>query len=181
MCFYSLSFGPAHKLSDTLPGGHPVHLPAPVAFILGQRGERGPAIHGTGAFAAGDLPAGARIVEYRGERISKSESLRRCRAGNDCIFHLNEEFDLDGQVEANPARFLNHSCAPNCDAELIESRIWIIARRDIPVGEELTFNYGYDLEDFREHPCRCGAANCAGYILAEEFLRQQPVKPANQS
>ena len=163
------------------PGGHPVHLPAPVSFILGQRGERGPAIHGTGAFATGDLPAGARIVEYRGERISKNESLRRCRAGNDCIFHLNEEFDLDGQVEANPGRFFNHSCAPNCDAELIESRIWIIARRDIPVGEELTFNYGYDLEDFREHPCRCGAANCAGYILAEEFLRQQPVKPENQS
>ena len=44
--------------------------------------------------------------------------------------------------------------------------------RDIRAGEEITFNYNYDLQDYREHPCRCGAANCAGYIVAEEFFGQ---------
>jgi SET domain-containing protein len=62
------------------------------------------------------------------------------------------------------------TAAPNCEAELDEGRIWIIALRHIRAGEELTFNYGYDLENYREHPCRCGAAECVGYIVAEEFL-----------
>ena len=69
-----------------------------------------------------------------------------------------------------PARFLNHSCAPDCEAELENGRIWIVAKRDIKAGEELTFNYGYDLDDYRNHPCRCGAPDCAGHIVAEEFF-----------
>ncbi len=127
-------------------------------------------IHGTGGFAKGSLPRGARVVEYLGEKISKAESLRRCEAGNWFIFALDDEFDLDGNTEANPARWLNHSCAPNCQAEWSGGRIWITARRDIAAGEEITFNYGYTLEEYREHPCRCGAPGCAGYILAEEFF-----------
>ena len=127
-------------------------------------------IHGTGVFAAAAMGAGTRILEYVGEKIDKQESLRRCELNNEYIFALNERFDLDGNGEWNPARFVNHSCDPNCDAELIEGRIWIVARRRIEAGEELTFNYGYDLENYREHPCRCGARDCAGYILAGEFL-----------
>jgi hypothetical protein len=127
-------------------------------------------IHGLGGFAAGDLPAGARVIEYVGEKISKAESLRRCQAGNPCLFSLDAETDLDGNAPWNPARFLNHSCAPNCDAELIGGRIWIVARRRIRAGEELTFNYGYDLQDYREHPCHCGAPDCVGFIVAEEFF-----------
>ena len=73
-------------------------------------------------------------------------------------------------MESNPARFLNHSCAPNCEAELDDGRIWIVAKRDIKAGEELTFNYGYDLEDYRDHPCRCGVPECAGHIVVEEFF-----------
>ncbi len=128
-------------------------------------------IHGQGAFAAGDIPAAARIVEYVGERITKEESLRRCEHDNSYIFSLDQAYDLDGNVEWNPARFINHSCAPNCEAELNEGRIWIIARRLILAGEELTFNYGYDLVDYREHPCRCGAPHCVGYMVAEEFFQ----------
>jgi SET domain-containing protein len=127
-------------------------------------------IHGRGGFAARFIPRGARIVEYAGEKISKAESLRRCQAQNWFIFGLDEEFDLDGNVEWNPARFLNHSCAPNGEALCEEGRVWIAALRDIPPGEEITFNYGYDLTDYKEHPCRCGAPGCVGYIVAEEFF-----------
>lgn len=127
-------------------------------------------IHGTGMFATRACCAGERVIEYLGERINKEESLRRCENGNQFIFYLDEQWNLDGGVEWNPARFLNHSCAPNCDAEWIDGHIWMVARRAIVAGEELTFNYGYDLAEFREHPCRCGSANCAGYIVAEELF-----------
>src|SRR5262245_8346460 len=125
---------------------------------------RSSGIHGMGGFARKDISKETNIVEYVGERISKAESLRRCELNNEYIFDLDEEHDLDGNVEWNPARFVNHSCSPNCEAQWDEEHIWIVALRDIRAGEELTFNYGYDLIDFREHPCRCGAPNCVGYI-----------------
>jgi SET domain-containing protein len=151
------------------------------------RGEEGPklplpfatrpsSLHGLGAFATEPIRGGARVAQYNGEKITKAESVRRCEANNNFIFHLDDDWDVDGAVPWNAARFLNHSCAPNCDAELIGDEIWIVARRDIAVGEELTFNYGYDLEDYRDYPCRCGAPECVGYIVDEEFfplLRQR--------
>jgi SET domain-containing protein len=131
-------------------------------------------IHGLGAFALTLIRAGTLVIEYVGERISKSESARRCEAGNTFIFELDEEWDIDGVAGWNPARLLNHSCAPNCDSELIDGHIWIVSRRDVICGEELTFNYGYDWEDYREHPCHCGAPGCVGYIVAEEFFHDLP-------
>ena len=128
------------------------------------------AIHGLGCFAGHAIPAGARVIEYVGEKIDKAESLRRCEAGNEYIFALDETHDLDGLVGHNIARFINHSCAPNCEAGPAGEKIWIIALRDIAPGEELTFNYGYDLIDYREHPCHCGSAGCAGYIVAVEYV-----------
>ena len=127
-------------------------------------------IHGTGGFAKMDIAAGTRVIEYVGEKITKAESLRRCESANEYIFSLDDAHDLDGNVPWNPARFLNHSCDPNCDAEPDGGRVWIVARRGIRAGEEITFNYGYDLEDYRKHPCHCGASDCAGYIVAEEFF-----------
>ena len=139
-------------------------------------------IQGLGAFAATPICAGKLMLEYVGEKITKTESVRRCEAGNTFIFELDDEWDIDGGVGWNPARFLNHSCAPNCDAENIEGQIWIVARREINSGEELTFNYGYDWEDHREHPCRCGAPECVGYIVAEEFFpRLREGKPLETS
>ena len=140
-------------------------------------------IHGCGGFAARAVPSGTRIVEYVGKKISKEESLRRCQENNEYIFALNDLEDLDGNVDWNPARFLNHSCAPNCEALFEAGRIWIIARCDILAGEELTFNYGYDLEDYRDYPCCCGAPNCVGYMVAEEFFehvrrRSRGINPA---
>jgi len=127
-------------------------------------------IHGTGGFAKTAIREGTPIVEYLGEKINKAESLRRCEANNAYIFTLNDEQDLDGDVAWNPARFINHSCAPNCEAEKDENRIWIIATRDIQAGEEITFNYGYDLEAYKDYPCQCGSPRCVGYMVAEEFF-----------
>jgi SET domain-containing protein len=73
-------------------------------------------------------------------------------------------------VDWNPARWLNHSCAPNCEADLDAGRIWIVALRDLTPGEELTFKYGYDLTDYRDFPCRCGAPACVGFIVVEEYF-----------
>jgi len=126
-------------------------------------------IHGTGGFAGCEVEPERRLIEYMGERISKEESFRRCADGNTRIFQLDDEWDLDGDVEGNQARWLNHSCTPNCEARLEDGRIWITSLRRIAVGEELTFNYGYDLVDLEEHPCCCGAPGCVGYIVAEEF------------
>lgn len=127
-------------------------------------------IHGQGAFAVENIPAGARVLEYVGEKITRHESTTRCRCGNHCIFQLDEEWNLDGNVSWNPARLINHSCQPNGTAELIDARIWIVAARDIRAGEEITFNYGHDLQDFEDHPCHCGAVECVGFIVAEDFF-----------
>jgi SET domain-containing protein len=129
-------------------------------------------IHGTGGFAKTNVPAGTRVIEYIGEKIDKQESVRRCQASNQYIFALNEREDLDGNVDWNPARFINHSCVPNCEVLREGGRIWIVAKRDINAGEEITFNYGYDLVDYREYPCLCGADECVGYIVAEEFFER---------
>jgi SET domain-containing protein len=133
-------------------------------------------IHGQGLFATQRLRRGARVIEYIGEKISKAESNRRCELQNWYIFSLDDESDLDGNFDWNPARFVNHSCAPNCEAEWENGRIWIKALRDIEAGEEISFNYGYDWESYKEHPCHCGAPECLGFIVAEEFfarLRRQ--------
>lgn len=141
-------------------------------------------IHAHGLFAKVAIPAGTRIVQYVGERISKAESLIRCERENVYIFALNDEFDVDGSAPENLARFANHSCAPNAESELSNGEIWIVALRDIAAGEEITYNYGYDLEEYRDYPCRCGAVNCAGYMVAEELfhlVRRESPEPAAES
>jgi SET domain-containing protein len=130
----------------------------------------GSPIHGIGAFAGVDLPCGTRVTEYVGEKITRAESLHRCEQNNPFIFRLDDTWDIDGSCDSNPARFLNHSCAPNCEAQFGEGRVWIVAVRDIRAGEEITFNYGFDLEDYREHPCHCGSPECVGFIVAEAFF-----------
>jgi SET domain-containing protein len=132
-------------------------------------------IHGRGVYARVPIPAETRIIEYVGERITKAEAKRREKQrllrqkrggdGSVYIFELNRRYDLDGRFAANVARLINHSCAPNCRAETIRGRIWIIANRDIPAGEELTFDYGYGFSEWRLHPCRCGASRCPGFII----------------
>jgi len=122
-----------------------------------------------GLFATTDIPQGTRIIEYRGEKITKDESARRLASNNTYIFHLNYQYDIDGATLANTARYINHSCDPNCVVDITMDMIWIVALRDIRAGEELTFNYGYDAREYERFPCRCGAVTCCGYILGREY------------
>lgn len=141
-------------------------------------------IAGKGAFAMQPIAKDETIVEYVGERISKEESNRRCEEGNPYVFQLDDEWDLDGNVPDNPARFFNHSCEPNCEAVDDEGRIFLVALRDIRPGEELTFNYGYSLADYQDNPCGCGARGCIGYMVAAEFfdeVRRRERTPAEDS
>ena len=132
-------------------------------------------IHNRGLFANKRIKENALVVEYIGEKISKKESerrgiermeeARRDGGGLVYIFELNKRFDIDGNVPENDARLINHSCSPNCEARVIKGQIWIVALEDIEPGDELTYDYGYDLEHFLEHPCRCGSRKCVGYIV----------------
>jgi hypothetical protein len=135
-------------------------------------------IHGRGVYARRDIPEGTPVLEYTGERITKAEAARRekerlarrDRGQDHCvyIFELNARYDLDGRTEGNVARLINHSCAANCRVDVLRGRIWIIARRDIAAGEEVTFDYGFRFSEWRHHACRCGATRCAGFIVAKD-------------
>jgi SET domain-containing protein len=127
-------------------------------------------IAGLGLFAAQDIKQGTRILPYIGEKIAKAESTRRLTQGNVYIFTFNDRYDIDGTVLRNTARYSNHSCDPNCDIVKTTRTLWLVALRAISDGEELTYNYGYayDPADYTDFPCRCGASNCCGYILARE-------------
>jgi uncharacterized protein len=128
-------------------------------------------IAGLGLFAAQAIKPGTRILPYLGEKISKAESTRRLAQGNAYIFTFNDRYDIDGKILRNTARYINHSCAPNCDVEQTTRTLWIVALRAIRDGEELTYNYGYefDPDSYQDFPCRCGASQCCGYILAERY------------
>ena len=140
-------------------------------------------IHHWGAFARRRIPKETQIARYIGEKISKKLSIQRLKEGNAYIFCLNEEVDVDGDVPNNLAKYLNHSCSPNGETRRIADEIWIYSLRTIAPGEEITINYGYGLEDYLDHPCQCGAANCAGYIVAEAFfdhVRKRRARKASQ-
>lgn len=122
-----------------------------------------------GLFAATEMPQDTHIVEYRGEKITKCESARRLARHNAYIFRLNYQYDIDGATLANTARYINHSCDPNCRVDTTTETIWIVALRDIQAGEELSFNYGYDAREYEKFPCHCGAKTCCGYILGREY------------
>lgn len=150
------------------------HRRRPLSKLL-RSGRSG--LHGQGLFARDFIPQGTRIIEYVGERITKAEAQRRedarlarlAAGGDGCVyvFELNRRHDIDGRVRWNPARRINHSCAPNCESQSIRGRIWIVAARDIAPGEELTYDYGFSYSEYRAHPCRCGAAECPGFIVAK--------------
>lgn len=134
-------------------------------------------IHGSGVFAVRRIRRGTRVIEYLGERISMEEGDRRY--GDDdadrphvLLFGVDEHTVIDGGVNANEAHFINHSCDPNCEAEVIEGRIIISAIRTIYEEEELTYDYRLDYpyernaESEQLYACRCGSPDCRGTMLA---------------
>jgi len=140
-------------------------------------------IHGNGVFAARDLPKGITVVEYRGKRLTHAQANRTyggdVDSGHTFLFTLNEKYLIDGNDGGNVARWINHSCAPNCQAWVVEDdsgdprrdRVMIETRRAIRAGEELTYDYGITLEERQTQrlkeiwACHCGAPRCKGTML----------------
>jgi len=120
-------------------------------------------------FAGQEIKQGTKIIRYIGEKITHEESERRLAAGKVYIFGLNERSAIDGSTRKNTTRYINHSCDPNCQTEQFVHIIWIVAIRDIVAGEELTYNYEYEIDDESPEPCHCGAKNCCGYILGPQY------------
>lgn len=127
-------------------------------------------IHGMGGFARCKIKKDTPLIEYIGERITKAESARRLEEDNRYIFTLDDETDIDGKVDWNPARYLNHSCEPNAYVEIFGDQVWILALKSIKPGEEITYNYSYGFDEHEDHPCLCGSKKCVGYMVAEEFF-----------
>jgi hypothetical protein len=134
-------------------------------------------IAGKGAFATRRIPKGERIIEYKGERISQREADDRYPdtpgvAHHTFLFTLDDDTVVDAAVGGNKARFINHSCDPNCEAVIDSGHIYIETTRTIQPGQELVYDYQYerapdaDESDEARYPCRCGAPNCRGTILA---------------
>lgn len=136
-------------------------------------------IQGLGAFATERIAAGTRLIEYVGERLTPEAADARYPDADDerhhtYLFAIDEDIVIDAAVGGNDARFINHSCDPNCDAVVEDAHIWIETIRDVSAGEELAYDYAYVLEERhspaakRRYPCYCGAATCRGTILAKK-------------
>lgn len=139
-------------------------------------------IAGKGAFARKRIPKGTRIIEYSGERIDADEADRRydddaMEVHHTFLFGLDDGTCIDAAVRGNDARFINHSCDPNCEAVEEDGRVFVEALRDIERGEELVYDYAYEREgrmrpEWRKlYACRCGAKNCRGIILKRRRSR----------
>ena len=133
-------------------------------------------IQGVGAFALQDIPKGTRLIEYTGEKITNAEADRRyddesMRRHHTFLFVLNLRTVIDAAVGGNESMYINHSCEPNCEAEITRGRIWIQAIRNISDGMELTYDYQfendpeYTEDDLRFYACRCGSAKCRGTMV----------------
>lgn len=136
-------------------------------------------IHGTGTFAVRRIPAGVRLIEYRGDRLTPTEADARYpdvpgEPHHTYLFAIDDDVVIDAAVDGNEARFINHSCGPNCDAVIDDGRIWIETIREIEPGEELAYDYAYVLEERhtpaakRRYPCHCRAPACRGTILTKK-------------
>jgi SET domain-containing protein len=137
-------------------------------------------IHGTGVRATRPFAKGERVIEYVGRKLTNDEAKviadhqfqnhkRNPHKGAVYVFEIDDQWSIDGDVPDNIAKYINHSCDPNCEVEITAGHIYIAAGRDIKAGEEITYNYCFDLDDIKDdladYTCRCGSPKCVGYIL----------------
>jgi uncharacterized protein len=141
-------------------------------------------IAGRGVFATRAIKKGTRIIEYVGERITPDEADRRydddqMDTHHTFLFIVDDDTIVDAAVNGNAARYINHSCDPNCEAAVEDGRIWVSAIKDIAPGAELVYDYAYERagrfqKNYWElYACRCGARKCRGIILK----KPKPPKP----
>jgi SET domain-containing protein len=150
--------------------------PAP-GTTKGRLQVRQSGVHGKGVFALVPIKKGELILEYTGEVITWPEALRRhphdpSQPDHTFYFHLNDELVIDGNVGGNASKWINHSCAPNVEADDESGQVYLLALRSIKPGDELFFDYGLVIEERytpalkKRFECRCGAKNCRGTMLA---------------
>ena len=140
-------------------------------------------IHGNGVFALAPLKKGERVIQYKGLLRSHADvdadDTGDVESGHTFLFTLNDDYVVDANIDGNIARWINHSCKPNCEAVIEENqkgkrhkdKVFIEAIRDIKPDEELTYNYGIVLDEphtakaKKLWACKCGAKNCTGTML----------------
>jgi len=151
-------------------------------------------LSGKGAFARRAIPKGERIIEYLGERITHEEADRRyddetMDVHHTFLFTVSSRTVIDASHGGNEARFINHSCTPNCEAEISRGRVFIFALRDIEAGEELCYDYAYQRSgdeterDEELYRCLCGTSDCRGSIMESplEFERRAQESAASRA
>jgi SET domain-containing protein len=156
----------------------PARAAAPAAS--GRRIQtRRSGVHGKGVYAVMDLAEGETLIEYVGEIISWEEALNRhphdpTDPNHTFYFHIDEEHVIDAKVGGNSSRWINHSCKPNCEAEIENDRVFIRAKKNIAAGKELFYDYGLVIDEphtpelLKQYPCWCGAKKCRGTLLAPQ-------------
>jgi uncharacterized protein len=132
-------------------------------------------IHGKGVFATTHIPAGTRLIEYKGERISDEDSEHLyTETTHTFLFMLENNEVIDGSRNGNNARWINHSCEPNCEASEEDGRVFIDALSNLEAGDEITIDYNLYLEARytaalkRQYACGCGTEQCRGTLLASK-------------
>lgn len=132
-------------------------------------------VHGKGVFASKKIKKGTKIIEYQGKRISwkKANEIYVEAEGHShtMFFGIDEKTVIDGNNNGNEARFINHSCKPNCEARNEKGRIFVYALKKIKKGKELFYDYSLDYEGkitksiLKKYACFCGNKNCRGTQL----------------
>ena len=142
------------------------------------------AIHGRGVFAIDVIRRGERVIEYKGQRATWDEAMARPDSDPDdpahtFLFELDDGRVIDARVRGNAARWINHSCAPNCETfEDDRGRVYIEARRKIAPGEELTYDYKLMVDgrmskqERAQYVCRCGKRGCRGTLIFPKSRRK---------
>jgi SET domain-containing protein len=176
------------KSGGTKAARRPVRKKRAVSLATSPLVEaRNSTIHGRGVYAVAPIKKGTRILEYLGERISHGEADARYEQkgeddGHTFLFIASNRTVIDAGVDGNDARFINHSCAPNCETVIENSRVFIDAIRNIKPGEELGYDYQLTWESTDDpaelalYACRCGAKRCRGTMLDKEPLDKKDDK-----
>lgn len=134
-------------------------------------------VHGKGVFSTTTLKKGEVLIEYKGEVITWKEALRRHPhdpkdPDHTFYFHIDDKHVIDAKFGGNAARWINHACTPNCEADEIDGRIFIKALRAIRPETELFYDYGLIIDEpytrklKKQFECRCGTRGCRGTMLA---------------
>lgn len=164
--------------STAQPDGASADASAEVPTSKGRRIQvRKSGVHGKGVFAVRPIPQGDTIIEYTGEVITWKEALRRHPHDPDdphhtFYFHIDDGRVIDAKYGGNAARWINHACEPNCEADELDGRVFIKALRNLKPGEELFYDYGLVFDGRhtaalkKQFACHCGARRCRGTMLA---------------